>query len=69
MDIDIYLLMQGMWWGTVGFSYFIYGKRTAKIIAMSCGVGLMAYPYFVSSNLWMFVIGVVLSYIPWRWEL
>jgi len=69
MDIDIYILLQGMWWSTVGLSYSIYGKRTGKIIAMTCGVLLMIYPYFIDSNLWMFVIGVVLSYIPWRWEL
>ena len=44
MAIDVYLLMQGMWWGTVGFSYVIYGKRNGKIMAMACGILLMAYP-------------------------
>ncbi|MEO8002948.1 MAG: hypothetical protein ABI644_13815 [Arenimonas sp.] len=69
MEMDVTTLLQSMWWSTLGVSYFIYGKRQGKIIAMTCGVFLIGFPYFVSNNIWMFVIGVVLSIIPWRWEL
>ena len=67
--MDVTWLFQSMWWSTVGFSYFIYGKRQGKIMAMTCGVSLMVFSYFIDSNLWMFVIGVVLSFIPWRWRI
>jgi hypothetical protein len=66
--MDITWLVQGMWWGIVGLSYFVYGKRQDRIMAMTCGAALMIFPYFVDSNIWMFVIGVVLSFIPWRWR-
>jgi hypothetical protein len=69
MDLDMNLMLQGMLWGSIGVGYFIYGKRQGKIIAMICGVSLMAFPYFISSNIGMFVIGVVLCIIPWRFEL
>jgi hypothetical protein len=66
--MDITWLVQSMWWGTVGLSYFVYGKRQGMFMAMTCGVSLMVFPYFVENNIWMFVIGVVLSFIPWRWR-
>jgi hypothetical protein len=69
MDTDMIWLVQSMWWGTVGLSYFVYGKRQDRFIAMSCGASLMFFPYFVGSNVWMFVIGVALCIIPWRWEI
>ncbi len=67
--MDVTWLFQSMWWSTVGLSYFIYGKRQGKIMAMTCGALLMVFSYFIDSNLWMFVIGVVLSFIPWRWRM
>lgn len=67
--MDVTWLFQSMWWSTVGLSYFVYGKRQAKIMAMTCGTLLMIFPYFVDSNLWMCVIGVVLSIIAWRWRI
>ena len=66
--MDVTWLFQSMWWSTVGLSYFIYGKRQGKIMAMTCGASLMVFSYFIDSNIWMFVIGVVLSLIPWRWR-
>lgn len=68
MDMDVTWLLQNVWWSTIGLGYFVYGKRQDRYMAMACGAALMGYPYFVESNLWMFIIGATLSFIPWRWR-
>lgn len=68
MDMDVTWLLQNVWWSTIGLGYFVYGKRQDRYMAMACGAALMVYPYFVESNLWMFIIGATLSFIPWRWR-
>lgn len=59
------VLFLGMLFSAIGVGYFIYGKRQALIVAMLCGVALMAYPWFVSSAWLTVLIGVVLAAIPW----
>jgi hypothetical protein len=48
----------------ISLSYCIYGKKQQAIVPLLCGIGLMAYPYFVSNAILMVLIGVVLSVIP-----
>ncbi len=50
--------------GGIGFAFFIYGKKQAKFIPLIVGIILMIYPYFVSSALWIGIIGIGLSAIP-----
>ena len=50
--------------GVIGMAYFSYGKKLAKPVPLGCGVGLMVFPYFVSSTPWMLGIGAVLSAVP-----
>ena len=48
----------------IGAAYFIYGKRQAKYVALTCGIALCVYPYFVDSWLWLCVIGAALIAAP-----
>ena len=45
--------------------YFVYGKRQKMLVPLFCGVGLMAYPYFVSNAVLLVVIGAVLLAVPY----
>ena len=58
------VLFLGMLFSAVGVGYFIYGKRQTLIVSMLCGAALIAYPWFVSSALWIVIIGIVLMAIP-----
>ncbi|AHB41129.1 hypothetical protein P148_SR1C00001G0322 [candidate division SR1 bacterium RAAC1_SR1_1] len=49
---------------TIGFAYFIYGKKTGKIISLICGILLMGFPYFVYNITYMIIITVILCGIP-----
>ena len=58
-----------LWWGllfgSIGLGYFLYGKRQGAPVPLLCGLGLMAFPYFVSNNWAMVLIGAVLAAIPY----
>ena len=62
------VLIWGVLFSSIGIGYFMYGKSQARILTMVCGVGLMVYPYFVGSALWMVLIGVALTAAPWYWR-
>ena len=48
-----------------GLGYFIYGKKQKMVLPLVCGIGLMVFPYFVSSAVAMALIGAVLLAAPW----
>lgn len=58
-------LLWGVLFGSIGLGYFIYGKKQAALVPLVCGVALMAFPYFVSGNLLLAGIGIVLTAVPW----
>ena len=37
-----------------------YGRKQSRPLQLVCGVGLMAYPYFVESLVWMAIIAVLI---------
>ena len=51
-------LIGGFVFGSVGFVAFIYGKRMNLWRPMLLGIALMVYPYFISDNAVMFVVGI-----------
>jgi hypothetical protein len=51
-------LIGGLVFGSIGFVAFIYGKRMNLWKPMLLGIALMVYPYFVSDDKIMLVIGI-----------
>ncbi|GAB4169222.1 MAG: hypothetical protein Tsb0017_16320 [Geothermobacteraceae bacterium] len=49
---------------SLGFAYFIYGKRQRAIIPTLCGIGLMVFPYLVQNLLLDLLIAVILAVTP-----
>lgn len=47
--------------GAIGMAAFVYGKNTQKAKPMIIGIALMVYPYFVSSTLLLYGIGIALT--------
>lgn len=58
-----------LWWGllfgSIGLGFFIYGKRQKAPVPLVCGIGLMVFPYFVSNNWLMVLVGAALMAIPY----
>jgi len=57
-----------IWWGllfgTLGIGYFVYGKRQRMVMALTSGIALMVFPYFVSNALLIVLIGALLLALP-----
>jgi hypothetical protein len=58
-------LLWGVVFSAVGLAYFVYGKRQQRFVTLFCGIGLMAFPYFISNAILLVVMGVLLSVIPY----
>ena len=50
--------------GIVGLAYFSYGKKLGLLIPLISGVGLMFFPYFVSNDIGLLVVGFALVVLP-----
>ena len=59
------LLFWGLLFGAFGFGFFMYGKKQQALVPLLCGLGLMVFPYFVSSTVLLVAIGVTLIAIPY----
>jgi hypothetical protein len=54
----------GIFTGAIGVGYFMYGKRQTKFVPLLAGMMLCVYPYFVSSAVWLVVVGAALMAAP-----
>ena len=50
-----------MIFGGIGFIAFVYGKKMSEFRLMVIGILLMAFPYVVSNNVLLYVIGIGLT--------
>jgi len=62
--IDDGSFMWGVFFGIVGMSFSMYGKKSDKDMFLYSGVALMAYPYFISGFKETILAGVLLTAIP-----
>jgi predicted membrane protein len=63
--MDTSLLLWGLIFGSIGFGFFVYGKKQQAIVPLLCGLALMIFPYFVSNVIVLVVVGVALMAIPY----
>jgi hypothetical protein len=59
------LLLWSLLFSSIGLGFFIYGKRQKAVVPLFCGLGLMIYPYFVSSSILLVAIGIALMALPY----
>jgi len=64
-NLDTTSLLWGLLFGSIGLGFLIYGRKQRAVVPLACGLGLMIFPYFVSSTILMIVIGVALMAIPY----
>ncbi len=59
------LLLWSVLFSSIGLGFFMYGKKQQKLMPLTCGLGLMVYPYFVDSVPIVIAVGVVLIARPY----
>jgi hypothetical protein len=63
--LDTAAILWGLVFGSIGVGYYMYGKRQQHIVARLTGVALIVFPYFVSNNLLLVVVGLALMAVPY----
>lgn len=59
------LLLWSLLFSSIGLGYFVYGKKQKAVVPLLSGLGLMIYPYFVSSTILLGAIGAALIALPY----
>jgi hypothetical protein len=59
------MLMWGVLFGSIGFGYFLYGKKQKAIVPLVCGIALMIYPYFITNTILLVLVGIALAAVPY----
>jgi hypothetical protein len=62
-------LLWGLLFGSIGLGFVIYGRKQRAVVPLLSGLGLMVFPYFVSNNILLVVIGVLLMAMPYFFRL
>jgi hypothetical protein len=65
MDLSHGSMLASFLVSTVGFGFFIYGKKQLRIPQLVTGVALMVYPYFIGSPAWMLGVGAAMLLGLW----
>jgi predicted membrane protein len=58
-------ILWGMLFGAIGLGFFVYGKKQRAIVPLSCGLGLMVFPFFVTNTFLLVAVGAGLMAIPY----
>ena len=54
-------MFASLFFGAIGMGALVYARKMAAFKPAIIGVALMAYPYFVSDNLLLWGVGIVLT--------
>ena len=64
LNLSPWALFLGLVFGSIGFGFFIFGKKQQRLVYLVAGVGLMVFPYLIDKPLWIFIVGMVLTVCP-----
>jgi hypothetical protein len=59
------VLLWGLLFGSIGFGFFLYGKRQKTIVPLIAGIALCVVPYFIADVYILIGVGVILVAIPY----
>jgi hypothetical protein len=62
--MDMTTLLWSVFFGSIGFGYFIYGKKQSHAVARYTGVALMIFPYFIHNTTVLVIVGFMLLLLP-----
>ena len=67
-DFSLLKIVACTLFGAIGFVAFVYGKKNSLWRPMVIGIILIAYPYFVSKALAIYLIGIILTVALYFWK-
>ena len=58
------VLLWELLFGSIGFGFFIYGKKQKAVVPLVTGIVLCVAPYFITNVYVLVGVGVILVAIP-----
>jgi hypothetical protein len=58
------MLLWGVLFGSIGFGFFLYGKKQKTVVPLITGIALCVVPYFIANVYALVIVGVILIAIP-----
>ncbi len=58
-------LLWELLFSSIGFAFFVYGRKQRAVVPLVCGIALMIYPYFIPNVTALVAIGIALAAIPY----
>ena len=58
------VLLWGLLFGSVGFGFFLYGKKQKAVVPLITGIILCIVPYFIANVYALVIVGMILMAIP-----
>ena len=58
------VLLWGLLFGSIGFGFFLYGKKQKAVVPLITGIVLCVVPYFIANVYVLVMVGVILVAIP-----
>jgi hypothetical protein len=59
------VLLWGLLFGSIGFGFFLYGKKQKAVVPIIAGIALCVVPYFIANVYVLVLVGLVLMAIPY----
>ncbi len=63
--MDSTALFLGVLWSSIGFGYFLYGKKQQKTVPLVCGILLIILPYLIDQPTALTCLGLLLAGLPY----
>ena len=62
---DTSLLIWGMIFASIGFGFFLYGRKQKAVVPFLTGIALFIIPYFIADVYLLITAGTVLIALPY----
>jgi hypothetical protein len=59
------LLLWGIFFGSVGIGFFMYGRRQRAPVPLVTGIALFLLPYFISNVYLLVALGAAFAVLPY----
>ena len=59
------VLLWGLLFGSIGFGFFLYGRKQKAVVPLIAGIALCVVPYFIANVYVLVLVGLVLMAIPY----
>jgi hypothetical protein len=62
--MNMTLILWGLLFSSIGFVYFVYGKKRQNLVIRYTGVALIVFPYFIQTPTILVLVGLALMALP-----